>query len=356
MSSAQNSKSRDPGARHSDLILYTFPRSFTHAMSQSTVIEDLEFTTTTNYAMIAFAVFPLYDYLLTAGSEGTLFWRGRVPLASSILMLLIRITTVSMVITGMLSTWYGSSLATCRSTYIASAVFTGLPYVSEAVIAAVRVYALSNCNLLCTAIVFAMSISVFVVDMYELALTRYAIADDGLICDIIVPVSVNLKVEWPAYVCNTLAQAVVISITWYRLWFTARLTDRKQFLANLRRSSISWLFLRDGTIYFFTIFMLHIFNIILEFSPLTIIQSFDTVHQSMQVVLLSRLLINLRKASLNDRSSSGLTTSRFLDDFTHVSTIAFQNPGNDVRGNSLSGDIELVDTVRSDTNIREMHR
>ena len=47
----------------------------------------------------------------------------------------------------------------------------------------------------------------------------------------------------------------------------------------------------------------------------------------MQIVLLSRLLLNLRKASLKNvhvgASLAGFTTSNFLDDLTHVSSIAF---------------------------------
>ena len=47
----------------------------------------------------------------------------------------------------------------------------------------------------------------------------------------------------------------------------------------------------------------------------------------MQIVLLSRLLLNLRKASLKTvhvgASLAGFTTSNFLDDLTHVSSIAF---------------------------------
>lgn len=47
----------------------------------------------------------------------------------------------------------------------------------------------------------------------------------------------------------------------------------------------------------------------------------------MQIVLLSRLLLNLRRASLKTvhvgASLAGSTTSNFLDDLTHVSSIAF---------------------------------
>ena len=53
----------------------------------------------------------------------------------------------------------------------------------------------------------------------------------------------------------------------------------------------------------------------------------------MQIVLLSRLLLNLRKASLKNvhvgASLAGITTSNFLDDLTHVSSIAF-TPDQDI--------------------------
>lgn len=46
----------------------------------------------------------------------------------------------------------------------------------------------------------------------------------------------------------------------------------------------------------------------------------------MQIVLLSRLLLNLRQASLSyvhaGASLAGFATSNFLDDLTHVSSIA----------------------------------
>ncbi|KZT67488.1 hypothetical protein DAEQUDRAFT_739400 [Daedalea quercina L-15889] len=77
-------------------------------MSASTgnAIEDVKIGIITNYALTTFAVFPLYDYILTIGSEGTFFWNRRVPLGIFALLLLARFTIVGITTTSMIFNWY----------------------------------------------------------------------------------------------------------------------------------------------------------------------------------------------------------------------------------------------------------
>ncbi|KAI0729285.1 hypothetical protein C8Q72DRAFT_830101 [Fomitopsis betulina] len=293
------------------------------------LVQALKHGMVVNYAWTAFSVFPLYDYVVTTGLEWTTFWGQQVPLGIFVLMLLTRVFTIALVTTNFVYTWYASeTLAQCRNVFIISSVFTQLPYALEAVISAIRTYALSGSGLLWATVVFLAGVWIVPLQMYDIAVTQYEFTRIGTlpICIVMPPTgeSEGIRILLAAHVSNIASQVILIGITWSRTLFLVRGSDRKELRASLKRHTIAWLLLRDGTVYFVAMLVLHVIDLILWFQ--TDVQYFGTFFQSMQIVLLSRLLLNLRQASLSyvhaGASLAGFATSNFLDDLTHVSSIA----------------------------------
>ncbi|KAH9914601.1 uncharacterized protein B0H18DRAFT_1044608, partial [Fomitopsis serialis] len=213
-------------------------------MSASTAeaIANVQVGLVQGYVGIACTVFPIYDYLLTLGSDMTLLWPQRAPSGMTTLMALIRFTTIGMSITQ-------SVYIFCRDTYVSSAVFSLLPNILDAVISAIRAYAVSNRSLVWAAIVFATSIFVVTFDAYATAKNRYQSVDiDGTwSCYIIIHFAGSTAEN---LIFNILSQAIVVGLTWSRMLFLVRRPGKGQARVNPRSFSISWFLLRDGTVYF----------------------------------------------------------------------------------------------------------
>ncbi|KAH9914954.1 uncharacterized protein B0H18DRAFT_1043435 [Fomitopsis serialis] len=217
-------------------------------MSTSTAeaIASAQFILIQDYMGFACTVFPIYDYLLTVGSDINLLWLQRAPFGMTTLMVLIRFTIIGMPTIQLVS-------ILCRGIYVSSAVFSQLPNILDAVISAIRAYAVSNRSLVWAAIVFSTGILVAIINAYMIATDRiYVGYEDGVgICDIVVHFvgSTSENVQLVALICNILSQAIVTGLTWSRMLFLVRRPGEGQARVNPRSFSISWFFLRDGTAY-----------------------------------------------------------------------------------------------------------
>jgi len=240
--------------------------------------------------------------------QANLVWNyvGRAPFGMTTLMALIRFTTIGLSVTELMSFLYTSPLKTCRDTYVSSTVFSLLPNILDAVISAIRAYAVSNRSLVWTATVFATGMFVVIVNAYILAADQYQLANvDGTwICFVIVPFGIRgtsstaKRVLLVSLIFNVLSQAIVAGLTWSRMFFLVRRPGNGQVRVNPRSYSISWLFLRDGTVYFIAIMLLQLVNCLLTY--LADVWFFSTFSPLIQIVLLSRLLLNLQQASIRD--------------------------------------------------------
>ncbi|KAH9921853.1 uncharacterized protein B0H18DRAFT_1105775 [Fomitopsis serialis] len=206
-----------------------------------------------SYIIMACTVFAMYDYLLTVGSDITLLWLQRAPFGMTVLMGLIRFTAIGMSITLLASILYLPTLGNCRDSYVISSAFALFPNVLDAVISAIRAYAVSNRSLVWAATVFATDIFTVIVNVYNIATTQYQLVDvDGTwVCKIMAQFvgSTAEKVTLVGSIFNVLSQAIVAGLTWSRLLFLVQ-RSVKDARVNPRSFSISWFFLRDGTVYF----------------------------------------------------------------------------------------------------------
>ncbi|KZT73438.1 hypothetical protein DAEQUDRAFT_470166 [Daedalea quercina L-15889] len=123
-------------------------------------------------------------------------------------------------------------------------------------------------------------------------------------------------------ICNVLADVVVIVATWAYIFKTVRLQGWRRW-----SHSIAWLLLRDGTIYFLAVFCLNLIVCIIGiwFGNLVYLVN---LNPPLQLILISRLLINLREASQDDIYIGSL----------HSSTASGRLPSNSVEPSTLRFD------------------
>ncbi|KAH9926057.1 uncharacterized protein B0H18DRAFT_1007721 [Fomitopsis serialis] len=137
--------------------------------------------------------------------------------------------------------------------------------------------------------------------------------------------SVNRTVTLVVLISNMLVDVVVIIVTWVYTFHIVKVQGRKILWT---RRSISWILLRDGTIYFLAIFILNliIFVIGVWFNTLNYLSNLSL---PLQLVLVSRLVINLREASEGDIYMGSHNTSAEIggpaNATAEVSTVRFDH-------------------------------
>ncbi|KAH9914608.1 uncharacterized protein B0H18DRAFT_1108289 [Fomitopsis serialis] len=252
-----------------------------------------------NAAVVAFLI---YDYVLTLGREVELFWCGRGAVVAKAVFLILRISVLGNAITTILTTYVtkydltlfyherlvGGTLAGRYIRYSRSAFFffslgikgTHLAPSPEAV-TALRAYAVSGGQWIWTIVTSVLAFANFALTAVGFTCTPLPLANNlpyfpqvhsskafvpfsrtAIILDLLgngrcFPDAKHNVVTLAILISTALADAIVIIATWVR--------------RGLWRHSISWLLFRDGTIYFL-----------------------------LQLVLISRLLINLREAPEGD--------------------------------------------------------
>ncbi|TFY56945.1 hypothetical protein EVJ58_g7323 [Rhodofomes roseus] len=152
-------------------------------------ISDLQSGIVMGYVSIACAVFPIYDYILTTGTEVTVFWSQpqKTFRGSSLLLILIRLTTLGTAITNVISMFFGSAnVEICRGLYLSAAIVTDLGNALDAVLSTIRVFALSGLNVWWASVVFVTSMFIVTTKFYLNAKTQYTVQNiDGIVmCNI----------------------------------------------------------------------------------------------------------------------------------------------------------------------------
>ncbi|EPT01760.1 hypothetical protein FOMPIDRAFT_1048360 [Fomitopsis schrenkii] len=118
---------------------------------------------------------------------------------------------------------------------------------------------------------------------------------------------------------SIISEAIVLIVTWRRTYSTSRF-----FRERSLRVSISTLLLRDGTVYFASLFIVNCITIATFFTDLGTMSSY--VALILTNILLSRMLLNLREASLrvHDVSTSanlGVSQSTTMSDLRFAQSV-----------------------------------
>lgn len=144
--------------------------------------------------------------------------------------------------------------------------------------------------------------------------------------------SINDSFFIASVVCSSVADAIVLLVTWCRTYHTIRATRQKH-----ERPTLSFLLWRDGTVYFGSLFIIAILDMAIYTA--VSFQGFQYLRLAFSTIILSRFFLNLRKAS---QGSIGGTVSTFALS-THIGTLHFSQ-GIDTLGGSLTfiGDNDAV--------------
>ncbi|KAI0729293.1 hypothetical protein C8Q72DRAFT_830133 [Fomitopsis betulina] len=243
----------------------------------------------------------LYDYVLTLGSEIDLFWR-RAPVLARLIFFSLRLSILGAVITTIADSYvpkYDEFLKPCIATYFSYVVLWFVGSFVIAIVTTARAYAVTGGRWLWTSITFSLSMAGIILNAYYQAKMQFRLVElnSAWTCweAAELPPSFNMIVTLMMIVCNTLADAVVIIATWIRTFALVRFHGRR----NQQRRSIAWLLLRDGTIYFGALFSVNLaFTIIGALSDK--LSYLSSLNSPLQLILTSRLLINLRELSVED--------------------------------------------------------
>ncbi|TBU41752.1 hypothetical protein BD309DRAFT_924830 [Dichomitus squalens] len=262
----------------------------------------------TCWVTAALALFS-YDFILTFGSEVTLFWEGGHLSGATILFLLNRYITLASQVIGYIPA--SSSVESAFSIEVASNVLGGLQYLPWAAFSAFRTYALCPhpYRWPISASVFALSSVPIVTDMWVGLYGLTVVNDPVLGIAFTNPISAStiLKVEVVTRSCLQASDLVVLCITWFRTYETAKLSLRR-----LGTRSFAGILLFDGTIYFFNRALLVLSTLQMTFTltgvadnayslPTSVIAYLE---EPLTSILTSRFLIDLQKAQRNLAGSS----------------------------------------------------
>ncbi|THG94501.1 hypothetical protein EW026_g6979 [Hermanssonia centrifuga] len=191
-----------------------------------------------------------------------------------------------------LATWL---LMANRYLLIGFIIWTAAPYTSSyvvyAVFSALRVFALWDRNVPMTLLVLALNLVPVAVNI-----TRYSAR-----------FAITLSTSLTGSILIVLGDALVLAVTWLK---TARnLTEGARIGM---RTPLSTMLLRDGTIYFAVLLMMNIaLVVILTVPSFQFFGVVSTVIGTLQPILISRFLLNLRQVGSPENDSQEAFNSQF---------------------------------------------
>ncbi|TBU28241.1 hypothetical protein BD311DRAFT_663740, partial [Dichomitus squalens] len=237
-----------------------------------------------------------YDYTLTFGNEVTLFWTGGHRSGATVLFILNRYITLAAQSMNLVP--IPSSVEVCHPTafsgYVAASVLGALQYLPWAAFSALRSYALSpdSYRWIVSASVFALASVPIVINMWANLHGLSLVSDPVLGITFSTPISAstNLKLEVVTRSSLIASDLVVLCVTWYRTYETARLSLRER---GRERETFASIILLDGA------------KLILNRTLLIL----SVLQMTLTSILTSRFLINLQKAQrrLEDSSSGSVS-------------------------------------------------
>ncbi|KAH9830297.1 uncharacterized protein C8Q71DRAFT_862591 [Rhodofomes roseus] len=243
----------------------------------------------------------LYEYILTLSNEVALFWTAKASSASAsaLLFFSVRVILLAIAATNIAGNYVPDAVATltgCKSYNIWDATLTMLGYGMIAVISAIRVFAVTSRNWPLSLVTLALGLAPVVINIYLLTTAYYLVE----------PVPTTT-------ICAVLS--------------TLSMNSANHAKKGILTGSLSWYLLRDGTLYFSVILVLNLIDILLWWFDR--IQFFTTLIFPLSLILLSRLLMNLRQAAYTDvaiGSISSPTRSSGSDLPTQMSDVLFVPP------------------------------
>ncbi|TBU52769.1 hypothetical protein BD310DRAFT_831509 [Dichomitus squalens] len=171
-----------------------------------------------------------YDYTLTFESEVTLFWMGGRLSGATILFLLSRYITLAVQAINVVPSVSSTEVCLAISVFVAWCVLSALQYLPWAAFSVLRSYALcpNPYRWPVSATVFAFSSVSIVANMWG-NLYRVSFVNDpglGIIVTNPISASTSMKLEVATRSSMIASDLMVLCVTWYRTYETAKLSFR----------------------------------------------------------------------------------------------------------------------------------
>ncbi|KAH9841103.1 uncharacterized protein C8Q71DRAFT_743429 [Rhodofomes roseus] len=221
------------------------------------------------FCTISISVLIVYEYIITIADEVRHFWHGRFT-GSKILFFMNRYALLSHGVLS-LGTTVSLNTAGCADATVLLSLCIFILYATEAVFAAMRAFAITGYNWPTALFVLALGSIPVWANVYLITRTRYFVERFGNVvaCANTLDVSADsyFTDHIPAYYSaiivgalgSILSDALVLVITWWKLWGFKRAADRARVSTPLVA-----VILRDGSLYFVALAALNIVQTLVQ--------------------------------------------------------------------------------------------
>ncbi|KAH9840588.1 uncharacterized protein C8Q71DRAFT_740174 [Rhodofomes roseus] len=244
----------------------------------------------------------LYEHVLGLGQEIDLFWRKKL-FGPALIFLANRYVLLVYGVGYLLQVPLWTTPTGCEATDFIFYIANMLLFAITGVLAALRVYAISNGDKAIGAAVLTVGMVPAVVNLYTTVRQSYAYLGVDGICsrnrDFTFGTANMYVLDAVACVCAVLSDLIVIVVTWrrtYRLW--------REGLRSKTALPLITLIFRDGTLYFITLLLVNVLELVV-IRLLVTASSASVAYTSFTLIpvssiLISRFLVNLKQLSTKD--------------------------------------------------------
>jgi len=301
-----------------------------------------------HYYLLVAVVILCYDHVISFAQEVELIWKQKITFTTVLFVLNRYFTEIAYIPTVFFLFNSPRGMQACSS----FAHYPGSVSVfSQAVISAflvMRSYALLRRQLWVLLVTIPLSIISVGVTAWAIVQVETATIVFGAQMSCVPIRMVSLQPFRASWLVHTLFDTLVFTIT---VWKTYRLQKEQRRFGI--RSRLAELLLRDGSVYYVIMAAVNLFNFLPSWFPANEYFAATSGNKSeiphaLSVTLLSRMILNLRQAAIEDERGSvanvsHVTTQRPNSDFMAYEVRASSDYGDD--GSSLNDSVESIPSI-----------
>ncbi|KAH9829096.1 uncharacterized protein C8Q71DRAFT_791721 [Rhodofomes roseus] len=252
------------------------------------VIEEQYLQNCCNIA--AFAMY-LFDVAITLGDQIDHIWRRSFSGVTA-LFITLHLSTLSVYVLYIVQV----PLVECQPAYItnmAYALASSVQVLTVAAVAALRIYAINGHDGRLPTLVFSLSVVSFASTLYYCVVLTTEFLPPPINACVVYPSQLGIysKFSIIGNACFIVAELLVLLSTWRHTYGLKKLARE-----NNQEVSLTYLLLRDGTVYFGLMFFLEIFASVGQY--VTALAGAPGFVFALEAILLSRFILNLRRVAL----------------------------------------------------------
>ncbi|KZT70572.1 hypothetical protein DAEQUDRAFT_725088, partial [Daedalea quercina L-15889] len=245
---------------------------------------------TSNYCAAAAAALLLYEYVITLGQESRFVWSNACT-GYAVIFLINRLNMLCMSISMFLGLCMRQTIVSCK----AGIILWQFSWVNVlflwAGVSTLRVYAITNRNVLLTAVTAVLASTPVVVNIIANTKSNFSLESTGLwtLCAHNADLSAQTSFMFTilSRVAPIASDVVVLLVTWRKLGGSSR--------QGRTYSALVILVLRDSTLYFLIFTLLNVIQLVIQIRFGTLFNPLPIFIEAVTCVMISRLILNLRR-------------------------------------------------------------